>query len=150
MSLSSKGLNPSIVVIAKCDSDETVPKLKKAGADHVISPSVIGGRRMAAAALRPSVVDFLDVIVRGSGGAELGIEEIRVPVGSPVAGLSLKDSQMRTHTGVIVIAVRRKNDLTANPGADYVVQDEDTLIGLGSQQGLEALAALLQPGSGIR
>lgn len=143
VSLSAKGLNSSIVVIAKCDSDETVPKLKKAGADHVISPSVIGGRRMAAAALRPSVVDFLDVLVQGSGGQELGLEELTVPAKSPLAGVALKDSQVRNKTGAIIIGIRRSGKLTANPAPDFKMHAGDTLIVLGSQEGLETLAELL-------
>ena len=64
VTLSAKSLNPEIFVIARATIHETMGKLEKAGADRVVSPQIIGGRRMAAMALQPSVCDFMDTLMR--------------------------------------------------------------------------------------
>jgi voltage-gated potassium channel len=64
--LSAKALNPKIRAIARASTEEAVTKLQRAGADAVVSPYITGGRRLAAAALRPQVMDFVDGILTGT------------------------------------------------------------------------------------
>ncbi len=73
--LSAKGLCPDLEVVARATDEEGISKLLKAGADHVISPTITGGSRMAAILLRPQVVSFLDVVT-GDGELALRLEQI--------------------------------------------------------------------------
>lgn len=61
--LSAKTLNPTVRAIARASTEEALVKLQRAGADSVVSPYITGGKRMAAAALRPQVMDFVDGIL---------------------------------------------------------------------------------------
>ena len=77
VTLSAKSLNPSIFVVARATMHETINKLEKSGADRVISPQIIGGRRMAAMALQPSICDFLDTLMT-TEEAEIRLAEIDI------------------------------------------------------------------------
>ncbi len=88
ITLTSKGLNPDLLVIARSNLPESSNKLKRAGADQVISPSILGGRRMVNYLLKPSMVSFVDTLVDNQG-VEFTIEEIEIPEKSPLRGLSL-------------------------------------------------------------
>ena len=71
LTLTARDMNRNLNIIARADYDEGVKKLKRAGADHVVTPHVLGGIRMAMASLRPNVVDFIanDVIDEGCSRA---------------------------------------------------------------------------------
>jgi voltage-gated potassium channel len=64
--LSAKTLNPKIRAIARASTEEAVKKIQRAGADAVVSPYITGGKRLASAALRPQVMDFVDGILTGT------------------------------------------------------------------------------------
>ena len=73
ITLSARGLQPDLFIAARCSSSEAEDKLSRAGADRVISPYAIGGRRMAMLALRPAVVDFIDTVTyRPRPGVTIG------------------------------------------------------------------------------
>ena len=67
ITLSARGLVPGLVIVARSTDPGATDKLIRAGADRVISPHEIGGRRMALSAIRPRAVDFFETIVGGSG-----------------------------------------------------------------------------------
>jgi len=133
ITLTARVLNPSIFIVARSSELETETKLKRAGADRVVSPYVIGGRRMASMALKPTMIDFLDTIVR-PGDVMLCIEELQVAEGSSVAGKTLMDSQIRQKAGAMVLAVRHKDQsFEFNPAPDYRIQTGDSLVVLGTK-----------------
>lgn len=106
--LTARTLNKDLVIIARGDQPASERKLKVAGADHVISPYAIGGHRMASQLLHPSVMEFLEVVMR-QGNLELWIEEIVVDHGSDLENQNLADGRIRTRTGANVLAVRRSD-----------------------------------------
>lgn len=133
VTLTARVLNPSLFIVARASEPETETKLKKAGANRVVSPYVIGGRRMAAMSLKPATIEFLDTMTR-PGEMMLCIEELHVGKDSPVAGKTLMDSQIRQKAGVMVLAIRYKDGtFEFNPAADYEVQVGDWLIVLGTK-----------------
>ncbi len=139
--LSAKSLRPDLEVVARASEEESINKLLKAGADHVISPTLTGGSRMAALLLRPQVVSFLDVVTTGEG-LNLRLEELPVPVGSPLAGHSLAEAQIPQKTGLIVIALQHASDEGAfiyNPGPDEQIRANDFLIVLGGREQIDSL-----------
>ena len=105
ITLTARVLNPSLFIVARASQPETEAKLRKAGANRVVSPYVIGGRRMAAMSLKPATIEFLDTMAR-PGEMMLCVEELRVGKDSPVAGKTLMDSQIRQKAGAMVLAVR--------------------------------------------
>jgi voltage-gated potassium channel len=142
--LSAKSLNPNIRAIARASNEEAMQKLRRGGADEVISPYITGGKRMAAAALRPQVMDFVDGIIAGSNRS-FYIEEYRID-NSALAGLSLKKASLRAETGVLVLAIRRADgELIAGPDGNTEISEGDVLICMGTPEQLRALNQLLSP-----
>ncbi|AKG24740.1 potassium channel family protein [Calothrix sp. 336/3] len=144
--LSAKTLNPQIRAIARASTEEALQKLQRGGADVVISPYISGGKRMAAAALRPQVMDFVDGIISGSD-RRLYMEEVRLDPGvCPIVGQTLAQARLRAKTGALVLAIRRHDGtLIGGPNADTVFIAGDVLIAMGTAEQLSDLNKLLQP-----
>ena len=142
ITLTARGINSDIHIVARSDSPDTEQKLFRAGADKVISPHSIGGRQMALAALRPSVVQFLEFETLNKNYG-IQIEEIRLQDESELCGKSLKDAKLSQHFGLIVIGVLKKNDEAVfNPGPTTVLNAGDDLILFGSGDQLQRLEAV--------
>lgn len=139
ISLTAKGLNPAAFVIARIKFDENEAKVRRAGADRVIAPAAIGGRRIAALVTRPGVVDFLDVLTHGTE-EDLMLEELVVMPDGPLDGRSLRDLELRERHGVTVLAVRTQGKLTnTQPHPDRVLRAGDLLVVLAEPEALAAL-----------
>ncbi|EHJ14360.1 Potassium channel protein [Crocosphaera watsonii WH 0003] len=115
--LSAKTLNPKIRAIARASTEEAVLKLQRAGADAVVSPYITGGKRLAAAALRPQVMDFVDGILTGSDRTFYMEEFLLDPKFCPCVGQTLSEARLRLQSGALVLAIRR-SDGTLLGGAD--------------------------------
>jgi voltage-gated potassium channel len=137
ITLSARALNPSLFIVARAATAEAEHKLTIAGANRVISPYILGGRSMAGHALRPAVMDFLDVLVH-SDDLEMWLEEINIGPSSALAGVQLGEAQLRDTVGITVLAVRRADGhMLVNPHSDVVLNIGDTLIALGARADLE-------------
>jgi len=145
ITLTAKGLNDNIKVLARSSGANGAEiKLKRAGADKVISPYYIGGRRMAQSMLRPNVTDFIDLAMYTSD-LSLRLEEIMVTGNAPINGLSLLQSNLRQKFNIIVIGIkRRKREMQFNPKPDTVILAEDILIVLGQNQQISELKKEMQ------
>ena len=125
ISLTAKTLNTGVKVVAACNDLKNMEKIKKAGADAVISPSYIGGLRIVSEMIRPTVVSFLDTMMRDTE-KNLRIEEIS-PSGSfinkPIKALNLKK-----FPNILLLAIKRKEGWVYNPDEDYILKQDDTLI----------------------
>lgn len=143
--LSAKTLNPNIRAIARASNEEAVLKLQRAGADKVISPYITGAKRMAAAALRPQVMDFMDGIV--ASDRSFYMEEFLIVTQTcPVAGLSLREARLRSQSGSLVLAVRRRDGtLIVGPTGETVIMGDDMLICKGTADQLRVLNQILDP-----
>ncbi len=75
ITLSARNLNPNLHIVSRANHDETIVKLKRAGADRVLSPYTIGGHRMANLALQPTVVDFFDTLINAEN-PDLAVQEV--------------------------------------------------------------------------
>ncbi len=140
--LSARALNPALTIVARAYEEESTSKLYRAGANHVVSPNVTGAVRMAAVLLRPSVVSFLDVAIRAPD-VSLRLEQSTVGKGSDIAGKRLRDARIREETGLMVIALRKKEaagtGFIFNPEADTLIEAGDDLIVLGKHDQIERL-----------
>jgi voltage-gated potassium channel len=144
--LSAKTLNPRIRAIARASTEEALQKLQRGGADAVISPYITGGKRMAAAALRPQVLDFVDGILTGAD-RQLYMEEFLLdPAFCPFVGQTLQRAKLRSQSGALVLAIRRLDGtLIGGPTGDTVLASGDTLICMGTAEQLRSLNQILGP-----
>jgi len=147
ITLTARGLNPNLVIVARSILEENEDKLRRAGADKVMSPYILGGRRMSAAILKPRVMDFLELAVH-SENLELEIGDIVVSASAPFVGKTIRDSGIRQETGVIILAIRRTTgEMVANPDPDFVIQEGDEMIVMGKPAQLEAAEKLSNGGT---
>ena len=144
--LSAKTLNPMIRAIARASNEEAVQKLQRAGADAVVSPYITGGKRLAAAALRPQVMDFVDGIIAGSNRSYY-LEELLIdPEACPYVGKSLREAKLRSQSGALVLAIRRiDGNLIAGPTGETRILEQDALICMGTAEQLRDLNQILGP-----
>jgi voltage-gated potassium channel len=144
--LSAKTLNPDIRAIARASTEEALQKLQRGGADAVISPYITGGKRMAAAALRPQILDFVDGILSGTD-RQLYMEEFLLDPGRcPFVGQTLQRAKLRSQSGALVLAIRRVDGtLIGGPTGDTILISGDTLICMGTAEQLRDLNQILGP-----
>jgi voltage-gated potassium channel len=138
ITLSAKGLRRDIFVVARADAQEAESKLKRAGADRVIFPLALAGRRLAMLALRPLLVDFIDTTMHSRDRA-LILEDIKVGQGSPVAGLTLKEGRNCCGGAVFLAVKKRDGNLLTNPPQETLLELGDELVVVGTRQQLRSL-----------
>jgi voltage-gated potassium channel len=139
ITLSARALRPDLVIVARARTEESEPKLLRAGATRVVNPQRIGGQRIAAAASQPNVVEFLDVVMH-DGSLEFRLEEVSIKTGSRLAGRTLQDANVADTTGALVLALRGTDGaFIANPPLQTSLEAGHVLIAIGTEQQLLAL-----------
>lgn len=148
--LTARYLNPNLYIISRAIEPHAHEKLRMAGADRTISPNEIGGRRMAAMVLRPSIFSFLDVVTY-AGDEVFNLEEVLLGETSDLNGKSLRDARIPERTGLIVMAIKRSGSRTMvfNPQASETLGTGDSLIVLGNPENVDKLKTLARD-EGIR
>ncbi len=150
VTLTARQLNPKLTIVSQAAGERTIRKLLKAGANRVVSPKRIAGRRMASLILRPSVVNFLDVVIGGE--LAMRIEEVAVEEGSPLAGQNLREAGIGQRTGAIIVGINDAAGRTRiNPEetwtlSNVVLQKGDVLIALGNDLQLGRLRGFVKRG----
>lgn len=144
VTITARSLNPHVRIVAKGIDLKSHDKMRRAGADSVISPTFIGGMRMVSEMVRPAVVTFLDMMLRDREKA-LRFEEVRVEKGSPLAGKAIREAKLREKTGALVVAIKKAGttDYDFNPAGDRKIEEDDVLIFIGSPEmarGIEKIA----------
>ncbi|MDX2481277.1 MAG: potassium channel protein [Desulfuromusa sp.] len=136
--LTARGINPKLFIMARASEEGAEVKLMRAGANKVVSPYTIGASRMAQAILRPSVVDFID-IVTGQKNIELQIEEIPVVPESHLVGKALSQSGLRKKLKLIIIGIKHDKQMIFNPDANTIIEAGHILIALGELHDIKKL-----------
>lgn len=140
--LSARDLNAGLTIVARAFEEDTMDKLYRAGANHVVSPNVSGALRMASMLLRPAVVDFLDIAARSHGMA-LRLEQADIAPDSSLAGKTLAEAAIPQATGLIVIAIHKKSaespSFEFNPVASTLLEPGDEIIVLGQSDQITKL-----------
>tara|TARA_R110002096_G_scaffold292224_1_gene486511 strand:+ start:59211 stop:60245 length:1035 start_codon:yes stop_codon:yes gene_type:complete len=139
LTISAREANPTARIVARGSDLRVLEKLRKAGADTVVSPNYIGGLRMVSELLRPKVVRFLDEMRRDK--SKTRIDEVDIPEGSRYAGRSLRAMDFRKSTDLLVLAVRitEPGEYKYNPSAEFVLEAGMTLVVLGPITQVEIL-----------
>jgi voltage-gated potassium channel len=139
VTLSARSLRPELIIVARARTEASEAKLLRAGATRVVNPQRIGGQRIAAAALQPNMVEFLDVVMH-DGSLEFRLEEVPVRAGSRLAGHTLQEANAGQPAAALVLALRgRDGTFLANPPMHTPVGAGYILIAIGTQQQLSAL-----------
>jgi len=138
ITLTARGMNPNLVIIARGEFPTTEKKLRLAGADHVVLPATIGALRMAHMITHPAAIDFLDQNDGRSTLSELlaeidvQIDELAIPKGSPLVGGMVSDIEVRGKGTFIVVALRRADGSTfIHPSHSTIIEQGDTVILMG-------------------
>lgn len=143
ITLTARQLNPRVRVVSKLQDIEHESKVRKVGANSVVSPQHIGGLRLASELIRPTVVNFLDTMLRDED-KNLRIDEVIVPAESPHVGGTIRDMGLDAIPGVLLLAVRYGNgDWVYNPARTEGVRAGETLIFLGSPEDSRAMRDLV-------
>ena len=137
--LTARVLRPDLFIIGRAETEDATIKLKRAGADRVISPYQIGAVQMAQTALRPAVVDFV-ALATGTDNLELSMEEIAVSPGCALANRTLLDANLRQRFGVIVVGIQHADGkMDFNPPPENTIKAADKLVVLGRAESLKQL-----------
>lgn len=129
--MSARMLNSRVRIISRVISKALEPKMRRAGANSVVSPNYIGALRMASEMIRPAAVDFLDSMLRSTRG-NLRIHQINVSDQSPLVGKTLIEGGLKQDYELLVLGVRHRNrDMAFNPSPQLVLEKGMTLIVMG-------------------
>jgi voltage-gated potassium channel len=143
ITLSAKAINPDIFIVARAKMHETISKLERAGADRVVSPQIIGGRRMAALARQPTVVEFLDTMMSPEN-IEITLAEILVEPNCRIDGLTIKEANEKYQFDALIVSVIEAGHkvLINKAGAETVIKAGQKLITVGTVDQIEKLSNL--------
>jgi voltage-gated potassium channel len=128
-----------LFIVGRAETDDAILKLKRAGADRVISPYEIGAIQIAQTALRPAVVDFVE-LATSTDNLELAMEEIPISAASALADQTILDAHLRQRFGVIVVGIQRQDRrIDFNPEPETLIRAGDKLVVLGRPDSLKRL-----------
>ena len=137
--LSARLLRPDLFIVGRAESDDARTKLQRAGANRVISPYHLGGLQLAQTAMRPAVVDFVQ-LATSSENLDLNLEQVHITANSPLAGQNLVDAGLRQRFGVVVVGIRRADGkMDFNPEPETTIRAGDDLVVLGRTASLREL-----------
>lgn len=128
ITLTARNLNPKLYIVARSSSPESVDQLYRAGADRVVSPYTLSGKRMASLAVHPSVVEFIEMV---TVAPDMRLEEIVVQAGSPLDGQTVGMAGA-DRDDITILAVKKSGaELVPSPGSDLVLGVGDLVVALG-------------------
>src|SRR5215510_11757137 len=136
--LTARDLNSGLHIVARAAEEQAEAKLIRAGANHVVAPTIIGGHRMAISLTKPAVGEFFDSITGSKIG--LSFEQVLVEDSSPLVEQVLRETPIRAELDILVINLRRANgESVFNPPGDTVIEAGDILIAMGKVEALSRL-----------
>ena len=146
--LSAREINPKIFIVARASTSSAESKLRRAGANRVVSPYQIGGHRLALALLRPAVHDFLNLIFNVSDEIDdMDVGQVHIQPDSSLVGVTIAQANLRQSHNVSILAVQKVNgEFTMNPHTQYVIQPGETLIVIGPPEAIYRIEDNLDPG----
>lgn len=133
ITLTARGMNPNLKIVARASHENSISKLKRAGANQVIVPNLIGGKRMVNQLTRPTLMEFIDLI-SGEGNPDLHLEEVACSNHPKLLGKTLFELKIRSETGALVLGLKRGGQsIELNPRANVPLDGDDRLFILGTE-----------------
>lgn len=140
--LSARELSRKVIIVARVSNIEAESKLRRAGANRVISPYQLGGHRIAVALIRPSVSDFLDQLYSFGAGMHIDLGQLHVRAGSRLEGQKIGSSDLRRVHNVNVLAIQRGDgEIIITPNPDEPLTAGCVLIVIGPPDNVYELEA---------
>ncbi len=144
VTLSSRAINPGLFIVARARQDDSIQKLSRAGADRVVNPQQLGAARMASFVVQPNVAEFVDVVMH-ERSMDFRMQEVEIDATSALAGITLRDANLRSRAGVLVLALRGDDGaFTTNPDPETVLHPHNVIIAVGTDEALQQLVAVAQ------
>lgn len=137
VTLSARVLKPDLFIVARANAEDAERKIRLAGANRVISPYTIGGRRMASLAMRPTAVEFVDTVLSANNG-QLLLEDLTIRPGSGWIGRALAEL-FPDRDEAFVLALKRDGEMRFRPTPDTELQAGDELVAAGPPEAIRAL-----------
>jgi voltage-gated potassium channel len=138
ITLTAKAMRPDLFVVARAGQAASEPRMRRAGADRVISPYALAGRRIALSALQPLTVDFFDVLATGRRGDQI-LAEIEVSDDSLIAGQNVHDAVQHCGSSTLLAVQQADGELLVGPPPAYVLRPGERLMLLSNEQDLQLL-----------
>ena len=134
--MSARMLSSKVRIISRVTDTALEAKMRRAGANGIVSPNFIGALRMASEMIRPTAVDFLDSMLRSSRG-NLRIHEINISEKSGLVNRNIMDAGLKEKHELLVLGIRDKNkELEFNPSPTRMLEAGDTLIVMGEVENI--------------
>ena len=137
VTLSARILRPDLFIVARANREDAEPKLRLAGANRVLSPYTIGGRRMASLAMRPTAVEFVDTVLSANNG-QLLLEDLTISAGSSWIGCTLS-ALFPEGDEAFVLALKRAGEMRFRPVPETTLEGGDELVAAGPPEAIRAL-----------
>jgi voltage-gated potassium channel len=137
VTLTARQMCSELVIIARAEGPSTPKKLRQAGADHIVTPAAIGAHRIVSLLTNPAAVEFAELVTNRSSVA-IEMDEMPIAASGALAGLSLRDADIKRRTGVIVVAIKRSDGrVEFPPSGDEIMAVGDSLVLLGRRADLD-------------
>jgi voltage-gated potassium channel len=147
LTMTAKALNPDIRIVTGAIDQKNRDKLLRAGADSVVYPAQIGAMRLASEMIRPTVVSFLDRMLRDPS-RHIRVSEVEVQTKSGLIGKTIEANQIHKKTGLLILAIQGPDhaldEFAYNPPGDHVVEAGETLVVIGESSQIAKLEELGQ------
>lgn len=131
ITLTARNLNCDLRIVARAEQPSSEKKLRQAGANRVVLPALIGAQQMVRMITRPSTADLMEVI-RDQANLNLELDEVSIPAGCKLIGVSVRESEAHREHNLLVLAVKQASgEMIFHPSADYTFQSADVAIVLG-------------------
>ena len=144
ITLSARVINEKLIIVARAKEEAAIAKLRRVGANQVVSPYVIGGHRASQAVLKPTVGHFIEMTARHD--VEYDIEEILVEAGSMLCGKLLRESRLHEDHGVVVLTIKRTSgEMLYNPQGDAKLEAGNVLVVVGHRSKVKEVKRLGRP-----
>ncbi len=141
--LSARQINPDLRIVARLADIKSTEKFRKVGVNAVVSPALMGGRRLAHEIVRPAVVSFVDTL-HAPSVESVEMAEVTIETGSEIGGTKLQEANLRRRCNCLVIGIRgpESERYRYNPSPDEILEPEGTLLALGDRSEIDDLRAL--------
>ncbi|MEI5908267.1 potassium channel protein [Bacillus spongiae] len=144
ITLTAKGLNPDIHVVARAERSSSIDKLTRAGANKVINPSSLGGNQMVMSMLKPLSVQYVEMMLH-SNKQNYGIEELRIGEGCALIDKTIADAEIRKKYGVMIVAIMRGDEIIPNPNSHEMLKQNDKVVVFGGDKELSQFERVVIP-----
>jgi len=134
ITLTCRNLCPNLNIIARAEHESSKKKLKQAGATKIVMPTIIGARQMVRMVTRPSTADLIELVSEGSS-LEIELDEVSIPEGNPLSGVTVRETEAHKKYRLLVVAVKQADDqFIFSPDADYTFNCGDIVIIMGNDK----------------